>query len=315
MEYKIFKGNCLELHSHIQDGECDLVLMDPPYGNMDTDGGRRLGINEWDKTIAPKELFTICNRILRRNGKLILFSQEPYTSRLITEALPNLPFSYRCVWEKDAFANALGSKKAPVSYFEDILVFSKRDCEIMNPLKTYTNKIRAFIGKKNSEIYNDFEQAGFKRYAVLDTFNSDKARRYNFPTEVTYNNLIQLYGVDKMEGFRCYKDVKDEYLKHSPLSTFNLWQGGKYKSNIFKYRKDYTGHHPTQKPVELLRDLIKTYSNEGDTVADLTMGSGSTGVACGLDKRNFYGVELNDYFDIAQKRIDDAYNPTQIKLF
>jgi len=80
-----------------------------------------------------------------------------------------------------------------------------------------------------------------------------------------------------MEGFREYKDIKDEYLKHTPTSTFNLWEGNKYKSNILKYKKDYTGHHPTQKPVLLLEDLIKTFSNENDLVVDLTMGSGSTG--------------------------------------
>src|SRR5699024_5669735 len=80
----------------------------------------------WDTTLNPKDLFDIANRILRRNGKLVLFSQEPYTSRLITEAIPNLPFNYRMIWEKDTFANHLGAKKAPVSYFEDILVFSKR---------------------------------------------------------------------------------------------------------------------------------------------------------------------------------------------
>ena len=88
-------------------------------------------------------------------------------------------------------------------------------------------------------------------------------------------------------------------------STFNLWEGNKYKSNILKYKKDYNGYHPTQKPVLLLEDLIKTFSNEGDTVVDLTMGSGSTGVACKNTGRNFIGIELNDeYFGIAKERIE-----------
>ena len=59
-----------------------------------------------------------------------------------------------------------------------------------------------------------------------------------------------------------------------------------------------------KKPILLLEDLIKTYSNEGDTVVDLTMGSGSTGVACKNTGRNFVGIELNDeYFGIAKERI------------
>lgn len=62
--------------------------------------------------------------------------------------------------------------------------------------------------------------------------------------------------------------------------------------------------HPTQKPVELLEYLIKTYSNEGETILDNTMGSGSTGIAAKLLNRNFIGIELNEeYFKVAQQRI------------
>lgn len=65
--------------------------------------------------------------------------------------------------------------------------------------------------------------------------------------------------------------------------------------------------HPTQKPVALLEYLIKTYTNEGETVLDFTMGSGSTGVACVNTDRNFIGFELDsNYFEIAKKRIEEA---------
>lgn len=74
--------------------------------------------------------------------------------------------------------------------------------------------------------------------------------------------------------------------------------------------------HPTQKPVALLEYLIKTYTNEGDTVLDFTMGSGSTGVACVNLNRKFIGIELDDgYFNIAQDRIQKAINEKQSKLF
>ena len=89
------------------------------YGRKEHDG------HLWDFAIEPNEVFKVAKRILRKNGKMVLFSQEPYTSKLITNANPNVPFSYRMMWEKNDFANALLSKKAPVSYFEDILVFSK----------------------------------------------------------------------------------------------------------------------------------------------------------------------------------------------
>ena len=72
--------------------------------------------------------------------------------------------------------------------------------------------------------------------------------------------------------------------------------------------------HPTQKPVELLEYLIKTYTNEGETVLDNTMGSGSTGVACVNLNRNFIGIELDEeYFEIAKERIERHMR--QISIF
>ena len=63
-------------------------------------------------------------------------------------------------------------------------------------------------------------------------------------------------------------------------------------------------YHPTQKPIELLEYLIKTYTNEGETVLDFTMGSGSTGVACKNLNRNFIGIEkYKNYFNIAKTRL------------
>lgn len=65
--------------------------------------------------------------------------------------------------------------------------------------------------------------------------------------------------------------------------------------------------HPTQKPVDLLEYLIRTYTNENDLVLDFTMGSGSTGVACINTNRKFIGVEINEkYFNIAEDRIEAA---------
>lgn len=67
--------------------------------------------------------------------------------------------------------------------------------------------------------------------------------------------------------------------------------------------------HPTQKPVALMEYLVKTYTNEGDTVLDFTMGSGTTGVACKNLNRNFIGIELDDkYFEIAKTRIEQTGN-------
>ena len=76
-----------------------------------------------------------------------------------------------------------------------------------------------------------------------------------------------------------------------------------YPTDIITFSKD-AGYHPTQKPVDLLEYLIKTYTNEGDTVLDNCMGSGSTGVACKNTNREFIGMELDEkYYKIACERL------------
>lgn len=85
--------------------------------------------------------------------------------------------------------------------------------------------------------------------------------------------------------------------------------GKRHPKTIQKFCRDKGGLHPTQKPVALLEYLIKTYTNENDVVLDNCMGSGSTGVACINTSRNFIGIELDKgYFDIAEKRINEAQN-------
>ena len=77
--------------------------------------------------------------------------------------------------------------------------------------------------------------------------------------------------------------------------------------SILSFNRDASRVHPTQKPIALLEWLIKTYTNEGMTVLDNCMGSGSTGIACVNTNRNFIGMELDEnYFEIAKERIDKA---------
>ena len=81
----------------------------------------------------------------------------------------------------------------------------------------------------------------------------------------------------------------------------------KFPQSIIAYPKPNNTLHPTQKPVDLLRYLVRTYTNAGETVLDFTMGSGTTGVACAMENRNFIGIELErKYYDIAERRISEA---------
>ena len=322
---ELWHGDCLELMKDIPDGSVDLVLTDPPYGTMKNAAldGWNNKTTEWDNEIDPTALFTELTRILRQNGKVVLFSQEPYTSRIITSAIPSLPFAYRAMWYKNVHANALIAKTAMVNRFEDICIFTKpHDAECTNELRDYFKKVLEFIGAKSCKEINarlGHRKAEYCFYvtegkrAVKDAIGgkADHTTRigssqFALCTEHTYDEIVSVFGIDKMEGFLPYDELAR--LNEKYTATFNLWQGGKSKSNVLEYKKDNDGYHPTQKPVALLEDLIQTYSNDGNTVLDFTMGSGSTGVACVNTNRRFIGIELDDgYFNIAKKRIEAAY--------
>ena len=96
------------------------------------------------------------------------------------------------------------------------------------------------------------------------------------------------------------------------VSRGGINNGTRYPTQVLEFKSLSRTVHPTQKPVDLLEYLIKTYTNEGMTVLDATMGSGSTMVACINTNRNGIGIELdNDYFNISKTRIEEAKNDLQ----
>ena len=100
------------------------------------------------------------------------------------------------------------------------------------------------------------------------------------------------------------------YGNHEAINSSN--NGLEYPFNTIEIKSNGKSVHPTQKPIELMEYLIKTYTNANETVLDFTMGSGSTGVACVNTNRNFIGIEQDDkYFEIAKQRIKQ----NEYKLF
>ena len=99
--------------------------------------------------------------------------------------------------------------------------------------------------------------------------------------------------------------LTDSYGKFNAGDTRTIPIDKSYPKSVIKFNRDRQKFHPTQKPVALMEYLIKTYSNEGETVLDFTMGSGTTGVACKNLNRKFIGIEKDDkYFEIAKQRIE-----------
>lgn len=110
-------------------------------------------------------------------------------------------------------------------------------------------------------------------------------------------------------GFKPYKTKKGGETSNYNASGIVTTEsnGERYPVTVLEFPRDKNKLHPTQKPVALMEYMVRTYTNEGATVLDNCMGSGTTGVACVNTNRNFIGMELDQgYFDIAKNRIIEA---------
>ena len=146
-------------------------------------------------------------------------------------------------------------------------------------------------------------------YKKLPTYNPQKtkAERSDVGRERRNSGRANQYNEFRNDDWRW---VEDGTRYPTDVIKCSNWNGALFG------KTDKATKHPTQKPVALIEYLIRTYTNEGETVLDFTMGSGSTGVACINTNRSFIGIELDaGYFKIAEKRIADAQNkPDQISL-
>ena len=130
---------------------------------------------------------------------------------------------------------------------------------------------------------------------VISIFYKNK---HNYFPIMTKGKMRKKGGLHKSS--ECYGEYKSIYTESDTYYPKNYFEF----SNANQTKKV----HPTQKPINLLEYLIKTYTNENDTVLDFAMGSGSTGVACKNINRDFIGIELDkNYFDIAKNRIESAF--------
>ena len=238
----LMKGDCLELMKSIPDASVDMILTDPPYGTTAC---------KWDSVIPFDLMWEQLKRIIKPNGAIVLFGNEPFSSLLITSNLKG--FKYRLDWNKKIPSGMSYARYRPMQQTEDVCIFtSKGERSVYHPQMVKREKPIKSGGVKPS-------QSAPIKYKAKD-----------FKKTYDYKNPTTLMEFDKVR-----------------------------KGSL----------HPTQKPVALLEYLIKTYTNENETVLDFTMGSGSTGVACVNTNRNFIGIELDEnYFNIAESRINQELN-------
>lgn len=243
---KLINGDCLEqMDKLIEQGvKVDCIITDIPYGTT--------ARNKWDIVIPFELMWEKINKLIKENGAILLFADEPFTSQLICSN-PKI-FKQRITWDKDRGGSFLNAHKMLLKQTEDICLFYKKP-PTYNPQMVQAQADRIRPVSEKSSIGTNYGEV--KRVHVREDYDPN----LRFPT-----NLI------------------------------------KFSANTGECN-NLNRLHPTQKPIELLEWLIKTYSNENESILDFTMGSGSTGIACINTKRNFIGIELDDtYFDTCKNR-------------
>ena len=130
-----------------------------------------------------------------------------------------------------------------------------------------------------------------------------------YKKQCAYNpQMIAYYGKPRTNKVKNGKLGKLTDESEKKVFEYND-NGTRYPTQVWKFKRDCltSNLHPTQKPLALIEELVKTYSNEGDTILDNCMGSGTTGVACKNLNRNFIGIEKDEkYFLISKQRIENV---------
>ena len=309
-EYKLYKGDCLDIMKDIPDKSIDLILCDLPYGTTAC---------TWDAIIPFEPLWEQYGRVVKDNGTIVLFSSQPFTTKLISSKMDW--FRYEWVWQKNNCSNFQLASIQPLKVHESILVFYK------DIVQTVFADLLKDVMVKKGITQSELSRLELSKNGNPTGWVSNKLSGKQIPTREQWKKLCDYLGIDdeyddllsqmvkhtyNTQATRCSKECSNKRkagsLGHlgSIADTYEQ-RYENYPRSIISFDRVSQPLHPTQKPTDLLEYLIKTYTNEGETVLDNCMGSGSTGVACMNTNRDFIGIELDDkYFEIAEKRIAEA---------
>lgn len=271
-KFQLFHGDCLEEMKNIEDGIIDLILCDLPYGTTD-----RHGLDSEKKenrvfswdSVIPLDLLWEQYRRILKSKGTVVLTADQPFTSQLV--MSNLEwFKYEWIWFKNKTVGFLLANYRPMKQTEDILVFS--------PVGASASSAKS--GK--SMTYNP-------QGLIPKT-----AKKKNNPKRLG----VILHNPEHMgKGNKLLTETEYE----------QKWTN--YPSEVIECPLDDERLHPTQKPVVLMEYLIRTYSNENELVLDNCMGSGTTGVACGITDRNFIGIEIDEeFFKISKRRIEEAYH-------
>ena len=304
----LYKDDCLNVLPKISSGSVDAIICDLPYGTTAC---------SWDVIIPFDKLWDEYKRIIKDKGVIILFGSEPFASLLRTSNLDW--YKYDWVWEKNNAGNFQLVNYQPLKIHETISVFYNEtpNMEFANIMKENIDRL------KLKQI--DISRLQLSKTGGITGWVTNKLNGSQLPTQEQWGKICELFGIENKysELLQSVKGVTYNIeLKETNIICSNKNKAGRlghlsseskranytqsktgYPKSILKYNRE-NGLHPTQKPLDLIKFLVKTYSNENDLVLDNTMGVGTTGIACKNLNRRFIGIEIEDkYFNIAKSKL------------
>ncbi|MGP1438525.1 MAG: DNA-methyltransferase [Treponema sp.] len=281
----------------IKDESVDAVVTDPPYQYLNT----KLKNSAFDKPYDESAFITEVQRILKPTGFIVMSGRGVAFYRqgvLLDKA--GFKFKEEVIWEKYTASNpAIPLRRL----HESIFIFAKDKGVIKQRRVPYLEVVQTKADPIN-QIKNDIH---FIRKELKNKVKLNEILRYLKTGEVK----LELRGKTNSPSYRENSKITPNYINY--LNKINK---GFYENSIIKITHLKNAHHPTEKPVRLMERLIALVTEEGQTVVDPFMGSGTTGVACMNTDRNFIGMELDEkYLETALKRIEEAIEQQLDRLF
>ena len=279
----IYHGKCENVMSSLEDKSVGSVITDPPYLYLK---------HKLDIPFDENVVFENWYRLLKDDSMIAFFGRGDafYRWNLMLEKL-GFAFKEHAVWDKNGASNFLCNF---LRVHEDICFRSKGKKSIN---KCYIDYFDYCITKNRIDAIEDI----FKRMkSALNSKDKDEVIEYIEKGVFEFN--IKSKEKHKLTANGIKQNSRN-------VGIFKTIKDGKIETSILRCKKEQLNYqHPTQKPVELMKRIINLCTNENDVVLDPFMGGGSTGVAAIQSGRHFIGIELDqEYFDIAVKRISEAY--------
>jgi len=326
----LYHGDCMEIMKTLPDKSVDLFICDLPYGQTNC---------KWDTPIDLDQFWKEVRRLKRsKNVTCIMFCTTPFGFRLIQSN--EKEYKMDLVWLKRNITGGLQSRYRPMRNHEMLYFFYDKSPKYNRD--KYHKRVGGTADKSKIEREKNpkkREQDG-KFYGKCETpyadekFTSDKVvggKLNNFFDPPNPRSVVEEKNNGEVWGWGDHKPHNHKHHEYEPSNPVSVveetavvggWVGAQPNmdrsvsrffdppnpNSVFKSGKVFIGkrNHQTEKPIDILEFLLKYWSDEGDTILDPTMGSGSTGVACKNLKREFIGIELDEkYFEVAKKRIDD----------